>query len=125
MSSLRPPPGTVLQGALCGCARQAVLDLQRLETWPGQAIHRLRVRMKKLRALLELLHGHLPPACLRPLKSHARTLRQAFTQDRDEEVLATLEAGLLGRPPAPSPAAVTLSPARRRAKPSICPDLSP
>ena len=28
MSSQRPTPGTVLQGALCGCARQALLDLQ-------------------------------------------------------------------------------------------------
>ncbi len=102
MSSSRKAPGVVIQGALKACAMQAVLDLRRIETRPDHAIHCVRVRMKKLHALLQLLHGG---SALQPLKALARKLRRAFTFNRDRHVLAALVAELSGREPPDRPSA--------------------
>ena len=102
MSSLRKAPGVVIQGALKACAMQAVLDLRRMETRPDHGIHCVRVRMKKLHALLQLLPGG---NALRPLKALTRKLRRAFTLNRDRHVLAALVAELSGREPPEGPSA--------------------
>jgi len=96
MSSSRKAPGVVIQGALKACATQAALDLRRMETRPDHGIHCVRVRMKKLHALLQLLHGGI---ALRPLKALTRKLRRAFTLNRDRHVQAALVADLAGREP--------------------------
>lgn len=90
-------PGERLRALLLGMCRQARADLRRLPRDPGPAVHALRVRMKKLRALLRLAAPVLPPEALRPLRADARAVRQAVAACRDAEVAQALANKLVRR----------------------------
>ncbi len=98
-----PLPGERLLGLLVGLCRQARGDLQRLRLQPGPAVHALRVRMKKLCAVLRLLAAVLPRQFLKPLQAEARAIRQAFGACRDAEVARHLAARLAGKAGLPLP----------------------
>lgn len=101
----KPPlPGERLRALLLGLCRQARADLGRLRRQPGPAVHALRVRMKKLRAVLRLAEAVLPATALRPLRAEARAIRQAFGACRDAEVACRLVAKLAGQAGLPPPA---------------------
>lgn len=122
---LPPDPAAWLVRLLTGICRQAGADLDRMAARPAQGIHALRVRMKKLRALLRLGEARLPAEVRRALRRRIRQVKAAFAASRDAEVLRELAARLQppARPlqalnlpvaatPAPKPAAIRT--ARRR-----------
>lgn len=87
-------PGARLRALLLGLCRHARADLRRLPRQPEPAVHALRVRMKKLRAVLRLVAPVLPASALQPLRAEARDIRQAFAARRDAEVAGRLAAKL-------------------------------
>lgn len=76
-----------IMGSVCRCAAG---DLQRLPSAPELSIHALRVRMKKLRALLRLAEPQLPRAARARLRRRMREIKNAFTTSRETEVLQKL-----------------------------------
>lgn len=92
-----------MRALLLGLCRHARTDLQRLRRQPGPAVHALRVRMKKLRAVLRLAAPVLPPAALQTLRAEARDIRQAFGACRDAEVACRLAAKLAEQAALPVP----------------------
>ncbi len=99
-----PLPGERLHDLLLGLSRQAQADLRRMQDQPGPAVHALRVRMKKLGAVLRLAAPLLPAEALQPLRAEARAIRQAFSICRDAEVSRHLAAKLAGQAGLPLPA---------------------
>ena len=99
-----PLPGERLRALLLGLCRQAQADLQRLPRHPEPALHALRVRMKKLRAILRLAKPVLPKQALQSLSAEARVIRQAFGACRDAEVARHLAAKLAEQTGLPLPA---------------------
>ena len=99
-----PLPGERLRALLLGLCRQAQADLQRLPRQPEPAVHALRVRMKKLRALLRLASPVLPPEIRQSLRAEASAIRQAFGACRDAEVARQLAAKLAEQTGLPLPA---------------------
>jgi CHAD domain-containing protein len=89
-----PLPGERLHDLLLGLCRQARADLRRLQSQPESAVHALRVRMKKLRAVLRLARTVLPKPALQSLCAEARAIRQTFGASRDAEVARHLAAKL-------------------------------
>lgn len=98
-----PLPGERWRTLLLGLCRQARGDLQRLRLQPGPAVHALRVRMKKLRAVLRLATAVLPKQELQSLCAEARAIRQAFGTRRDAEVACQLGAKLARQAGLPLP----------------------
>lgn len=96
-------PGERLRALLLGLCRHARADLQRLRRQPEPAVHALRVRMKKLRAVLRLAAPVLPPAALQSLRAEARAIRQAFGACRDAEVAGRLAVKLAEQADLPVP----------------------
>jgi hypothetical protein len=83
--------GPGLQQVLLSISRQAELDLQHLSSGdPHLHIHALRVRMKKLRAILRLIKSGLAPATLMAIQRNMRVLKHAFALNRDQHVLHAL-----------------------------------
>ncbi len=70
--------------------RQTERDLKALDSDPEFYIHSLRVRMKKLRALLRLVRENVPASGLVRIRGHIRMLKNAFAADRDQQVLHAL-----------------------------------
>lgn len=90
-SSPEPPPVRKLRGALLSISQQAERDLERLHADNAERrIHTLRVRMKKLRAILRLLKPGLSQAVSHGLRHQLRTLKRAFAMQRDQHVLQSL-----------------------------------
>ena len=98
-----PLPGERLRALLLGLCRQARADLQRLPRHPEPSVHALRVRMKKLGAVLRLVAAVLPRQVLKPLQAEASAIRQAFGACRDAEVARHLAAKLAGQAGLPLP----------------------
>lgn len=89
------PPGPRLQKVLLSISRQAESDLALLPFGnPQSRIHALRVRMKKLRAILRLMQPALPATTIQAIRRHLRALKQAFAMNRDQHVLHALLDGL-------------------------------
>lgn len=97
-------PGERLRALMLGLCRHARADLRRLRRQPGPAVHALRVRMKKLRAVLRLAAPVLPAAALPSLRAEARAIRQTFGACRDAEVACRLAGKLAGQAGLPLPA---------------------
>lgn len=87
-------PEERLRGLLLGLCRQVRADLERMRRQPGPAVHALRVRMKKFRAVLRLAAPALPTEVLQSLRAEARAIRQVFGLCRDAEVAGHLAAKL-------------------------------
>jgi CHAD domain-containing protein len=99
-------PGERLCRLLLGLGHQACADLRRMRRQPGPAMHALRVRMKKLHAVLRLVEPVLPADMRQSLQAEARAIRQAFGACRDAEVAQCLAAKLAGQAGLPPPALV-------------------
>lgn len=94
-SSATSPPEQRLRLVLLSISRQAEHDLVLLSSHdPHTRIHALRVRMKKLRAILRLIAPGLAPATIKAIRRSMRVLKQAFAMHRDQHVLNALLAEL-------------------------------
>ncbi len=99
MTTVRPfaasSPELRLRQVLLSISRQAERDLILLSSHdPHERIHALRVRMKKLRAILRLIAPSLAPATFKAIQRIMRALKQAFATHRDQHVLNALLAEL-------------------------------
>jgi CHAD domain-containing protein len=83
-------PGAWLRRKLQTVCRCAAGDLERLLFTPEPGIHALRVRMKKLRALLRLAEPQLPGAARVRLRRRIREIKNAFASTRESDVLQKL-----------------------------------
>lgn len=88
-------------------AEESRRDLDALEARPVRAIHALRTRMKNLRALLLLVKPRLPKPARNGVRALAGALKDAFSDQRDAQVVATLRAKLAGRRESPARGKVT------------------
>lgn len=68
---------------LCECAHQ---DVSRLEVNEEVAVHQLRVRMKKLQALLRLAADGIEKHSLTAMRQHLRAVKAACAFSREEAV---------------------------------------
>jgi CHAD domain-containing protein len=78
---------------LLSISRQAERDLARLKRGQGkedESIHSLRVRMKKLRAVLLLVKPHLSELEWTVVRERVRELKRAVASSRDEGVMLAL-----------------------------------
>lgn len=66
-------------------------DLQKLPEHPARSIHHLRVRMKKLAAVLRLVKRRMRPQEYEEILGSAKRLKNAFAQQRDAQVAAKLQ----------------------------------
>jgi hypothetical protein len=80
-----------LMGSLCG---QVEADLRRMPADAAVSIHALRVRMKKMRALLILCEGEIAGADQERLRGRIRELKNRFGGQRDSVVIEHLVARL-------------------------------
>ncbi len=106
-------PGAWLQRMLQTVCRCAAGDLRRMAEASELSIHALRVRMKKLRALLRLAEPVLPEADRTRLRRRIRDIKNAFSSSRETAVLEKLAAGLRRRHGLPA-AELTAAPAHRQ-----------
>lgn len=83
-------PGDRVVRLMTDLCRHAEADLRRMPDAPAQAVHALRVRMKKLRSLLRLVRGTIPQAQMNRLRRLIRQIKDAFARTRDLEVLQKL-----------------------------------
>ncbi len=97
----RPTSGPLLSRrfglVLIHLAEETRRELERVAARPGRAIHSVRTRMKNLRALLLLVKPRLPKPARKGVDALAGALKDAFSDQRDAEVIATLRAKLAGR----------------------------
>jgi len=91
LSSSNSLPGARLKRVLLSVAHQTQCDIERLSSGHAHRhIHALRVRMKKLRALLMLVEREIPQRTLEVIRQDIRFLKRAFAGDRDEAVVNDL-----------------------------------
>lgn len=93
MAKKRPAAASLaarLKRSMVSTCRQTERDLQSLDHDPEFYIHSLRIRMKKLRALLRLIREHVSPQKWDRIRSCIRSLKNAFAADRDQQVLRAL-----------------------------------
>lgn len=84
-------PGVRLKQILISISRQAERDIELFISCPRERhIHALRVRMKKLRALLPLIESSVGPTPMEAIHHGVRTLRLAFGASRDQQVAQAL-----------------------------------
>jgi CHAD domain-containing protein len=74
---------------LCVLAKR---DLERLARYPEEAVHALRVRMKKLRAVLRLGKGQ--DLDLSEMDEHCRSIQRGLSKARDDKVMLKLHVKL-------------------------------
>jgi len=79
--------------------RLARLDLQKLPQHPDRSIHNLRVRMKKLAAVLRLVKSHIRREEYGKMLAATKRLKNAFAQQRDAKVAAQLRGKKKTPPP--------------------------
>ncbi len=77
-------------------AEAARRDLDSLATRPARAMHSTRTRMKNLRALLVLVKPRIPKRERKAVAALAGTLKDAFSGQRDAQVIAALRAKFPG-----------------------------
>ncbi len=86
-----PKSTTLLHRALVSISRQARRDIDQLASGDAeQLIHTLRVRMKKLHALLPLVASCIAPATLEAIRSDMRIIKKFFATNRDQHVMEAL-----------------------------------
>lgn len=91
LSSSALPPEQRLRQVLLSISRQAERDLRLLPSRNSDTrIHALRVRMKKLHAILRLIAPGLAPTTIKAIRRSLRVLKQAFAMNRDQHVLNAL-----------------------------------
>lgn len=78
-------------------AEEARRDLDALAARPQRSIHSLRTRMKNLRALLLLVKPSAPKPARKNVTTLAGALKDAFSEQRDADMIAALRAKLAGR----------------------------
>jgi hypothetical protein len=91
-----PPAGVWLLTRLRQLAWLAGDDVGRLAVCPAVAVHALRVRMKKLGALLGLGETEGNSGQLDAIMRRCRRLKNGFGRQRDDEVLRKLSLDLFG-----------------------------
>lgn len=105
-SSQAASPGQRLKRILLSISCQAERDIAQLVSSRREShIHALRVRMKKLRALLPLIESSTGTASMKAILSEVHALRQAFAPNRDRQVMASLLARFSSAGAAPCPSA--------------------
>jgi hypothetical protein len=108
-----------LRNALISIAQQAARDLELLAVrGPEIAIHALRVRMKKLHALLLLVDPCVADGTMKAIKRCIGTLKQAFATSRDQTVIDDLLAKLVEQNPNRGKRSVSL---KKSSKPEVLP----
>src|SRR5579871_2002788 len=90
--SSNSPLGRRFHRFLTRLVQHARNDLHHLPLQQNRRIHLLRVRMKKLRAILRLVKARMPELEYRSIQSSARKLKQTFDRQRDARVAAELSA---------------------------------
>lgn len=78
-------------------AEEARRDLDALAARPNRCIHSLRTRMKNLRSLLLLVKPRIPKPKRKTLTALAEALKDAFSEQRDADVVAALRAKISGQ----------------------------
>lgn len=89
--------GEWLRGLLLQLVDRAGFDVDDLKTHPEEALHRLRLRMKKAEALLQLSRGAVPKPQRKMLRGQMKEVKNVGGDQRDALVLGKL-AEKLGRP---------------------------
>ncbi len=79
-----------LRALLRQLAAQGLRDLERMREAPDAAIHDLRVRMKKLRAVLRLGKTAANKTMLSAIDHHCRAIKNSYGAQRDDMVLQRL-----------------------------------
>jgi len=83
-----PPAASAwLKQLLQQLARAAMADARRMTQFPSSSLHALRVRMKKLRALLRLADAVIPAGTMDSLTISIREVKDPLAPARDAEVL--------------------------------------
>lgn len=90
--------GPRLTRVIAGLLNQATNDLNRVPEHPEEAIHALRRRMKKLQSLIRLIDGLADHATKQQIKRLMLEIKNAFTDQRDQAVLASLARKYGSRP---------------------------
>lgn len=89
-----PPLERRFQRFLSRLVKHARDDLQHLPLHTHHRIHVLRVRMKKLGAIMPLVRSRVPKRKYRAILDSARRLKNAFDQQRDANVAKKLSSRL-------------------------------
>lgn len=105
--SLLATPRLWLLHLLDGLCAQAERDLLRMQASPSVSIHALRVRMKKLAAVLRLADGRLSKADSKRLLRRITGIKNAFAEHRDQDVMKGLVRRLSERHRLPKPRLLT------------------
>lgn len=117
-------PGQRLKQILLSISRQAERDIELFISCPREVhIHALRVRMKKLRALLPLIESSVGPAPMEAIRHGVRTLRLGFAASRDQQVVQALLVALHQPGLVSGPASVSAQHKTRTAQPPDPPRL--
>lgn len=90
--------GSRLAWVLAGLLRQVKRDLDRVPEHPEEAIHALRRRMKKLQSLILLIDGLADRETKDEMKRLMLEIKNAFADQRDRAVMASLALKIGGRP---------------------------
>jgi hypothetical protein len=91
----KPHAGAALQHSLLSIALQARTDLAALSgDGADHKIHRLRLRMKKLQALLPLLATNVSPTTRVALRECIRLIKRSLSRHRDQQAMTKLIATL-------------------------------
>ena len=78
-------------------AEEARRDFDALPGKPVRSIHAIRTRMKNLRAILLLVKERVPRTSRKAIMVAAKSLKDAFSKQRDAHVVANLRAKIGGR----------------------------
>lgn len=78
--------GRKLKRLLHQLCERAQDDVRRMSTNPESATHQLRVRMKKMLALLRLAHAGIEEQTLQAMRLHLRTVKNACAGNREHVV---------------------------------------
>lgn len=92
-----PPAGAWLKDLLLQLVDRAAFDVDDLKAHPEEALHRLRLRMKKAEALLRLSRGAVRKQARKMLREQMKEVKNVGGPQRDALVLGKL-AKKLGRP---------------------------
>ena len=88
-------PEQRLRQVLLSISQLAERDLMRMSSrHPHASIHMLRVRMKKIRAILRIIEPSMAHSTMEAIMRSVRALKRAFAMNRDEHVINALLAEL-------------------------------
>jgi len=83
-------PGRKLKRLLQQLCERAQDDVRRISSHEETATHQLRVRVKKMLALLRLAHAGIEQHTLQAMRQHLRTVKNACAGNRDHMVQSRL-----------------------------------